>query len=136
MRAYIDTSAYLTILLGQRDAEALLERLAGAELLSSSLLVLEARRTIVHAARQRLLTEAESRSALTRVEEDVERLVLRDLTLDLCLAPDFPPVLTPRSLDLVHLRTALWFGRQEPLDAFVTTDVRQRNAARELGLPA
>ena len=136
MRVYLDTSAYLTVLLGQRDAVPLLDRVAGAALLSSSLLVLEAWRTIVHAARQGVLEEAEARAALTRVEEDVDRLVLRDLTLDLCLAPDLPPVLTPRSLDLVHLRTALWFHRQEPLDAFVTTDARQRDAARELGLPA
>jgi antitoxin (DNA-binding transcriptional repressor) of toxin-antitoxin stability system len=37
---------------------------------------------------------------------------------------------------LAHLRTALWFHRHEPLDCFVTRDEAQRQAAKELGLPA
>jgi hypothetical protein len=44
-------------------------------------------------------------------------------------------VSTPRSLDLAHLRTALWFHTAEPLDRFVTLDVSQEDAAKELGLP-
>jgi hypothetical protein len=35
--------------------------------------------------------------------------VLKDLSLDLCLDPSLQAISTPRSLDLVHLRTALWF---------------------------
>jgi hypothetical protein len=46
-----------------------------------------------------------------------------------------PVVTTPRSLDLAHLRTALWFHRREPLTRFVTLDETQADAARELGLP-
>lgn len=47
-----------------------------------------------------------------------------------------PAVTTPRSLELAHLRTALWFHRREPLDCFVTRDEAQHQAAKELGLPA
>jgi hypothetical protein len=47
-----------------------------------------------------------------------------------------PVVSTPRSLDLVHLKTALWFHREGPLDRFLTQDQTQAAAAREMGLPA
>jgi hypothetical protein len=44
-------------------------------------------------------------------------------------------VTTPRSLDLAHLRTALWFHASEPVHRFVTMDRDQRQAAQEMGLP-
>lgn len=46
-----------------------------------------------------------------------------------------PVVSTPRSPDLAHLRTALWFHGREALTRFVTLDGPQRQSARELGLP-
>ena len=72
---------------------------------------------------------------MDRVELDMELFVLRDLTLDLCASNLVPAVATPRSLDLAHLRTALWFHAAERLDRFVTQDGSQAQAARELGLP-
>jgi hypothetical protein len=42
---------------------------------------------------------------------------------------------TPWSLDLAHLRTALWFHAQQAIDRFVTMDASQEQAAKELGLP-
>jgi hypothetical protein len=72
---------------------------------------------------------------MDRVERDVELFVLRDLTLDLCASNLVPAVATPRSLDLAHLRTALWFHAADGLDRFVTLDDAQAQAARELGLP-
>jgi hypothetical protein len=53
----------------------------------------------------------------------------------LCESTLVPPIATPRSLDLAHLRTALWFHAAEPLSRFVTLDSGQRAAARDLGLP-
>jgi len=61
--------------------------------------------------------------------------VLRELTLDLCESNVLPAVATPQSLDLVHLRSALWFHAAERMDRFVTMDGAQEQAARELGLP-
>ena len=49
---YLDTSAYLCILLAEEGAEPLSEETAGAELLSSVLLVLEARRHLIRLARK------------------------------------------------------------------------------------
>ena len=86
-------------------------------------------------AREGALSADQFQTCLDRVAEDVEAFILRDLTLDLCVAPTMPALATPRSLDLAHLRTALWFHAQAPLTRFVTLDTRQEQAARELGLP-
>jgi hypothetical protein len=134
-RLYLDTSAYLCVLLAEDGARRLSEETAGAELLSSVLLVLEARRNLVRLARDRTLTAVQYKACMDRVEEDTELFVLRDLTLDLCASNLLPAVATPRSLDLAHLRTALWFHATEPIDRFVTLDAGQAQAARELGLP-
>jgi hypothetical protein len=68
------------------------------------------------------------------VEGDLRGIVLRDLTLDLCGSNLMPAVATPRSLVLVHLRTALWFDAEQAIERFVTVDSAQAQAARELGL--
>ena len=134
-RLYLDTSAYLGIVLGEDASDRLSRETDGAELLSSVLLVLEARRNLVRLARERTLTEQQYKTCMARVEADIRLLVLRDLTLDLCTSGILPAIATPRSLDLGHLRTALWFHEAERIDRFVTTDASQEDAARELGLP-
>lgn len=134
-RLYLDTSAYLCILLAEDGAERLSEQTAGAELLSSVLLVLETRRNLIRLAREGALTADQYEACMARVVTDAEHFVLRDLTLDLCASNLMPAVTTPRSLDLAHLRTALWFHADEPLERFVTVDASQAQAARELGLP-
>jgi predicted nucleic acid-binding protein len=134
-RLYFDTSAYLCVLLAEEGAERLSTETAGAELLSSVLLVLEARRNLVRLARDGALTAAQYKACMDRVEQDTDLFVLRDLTLDLCSSSPLPAIATPRSLDLAHLRTALWFHAAEPIERFVTLDASQAEAARELGLP-
>lgn len=134
-RFYVDTSAYLCILLGEAGHEALRRELDGGELLSSVLLVLESNRNLVRLSREGLLTAAEFHLCAASLEVDRGKFRLRDLTLDLCSAPAMPPVSTPRSLDLAHLRTALWFHAQEPLTRFVSLDEVQIACAREMGLP-
>jgi hypothetical protein len=134
-RLYLDTSAYLGVLLGENGSSRLARETVHAELLSSVLLVLEARRNLIRLAREGTLTAAQYKTCMDRVEQDVELFVLRDLTLDLCASSLVPAVATPRSLDLAHLRTALWFHAVERLDRFLTLDGAQAQAARELGLP-
>jgi len=135
-RVYLDTSAYLCLLLGEKGSDAVAKEIGQAELLSSVLLVLEARRNLVRLARDGTLTATQCRACLNRVDQDVDRFVLRDLTLDLCRSTVLPVVSTPRSLDLAHLRTALWFHAEEKIDRFVTMDESQSEAAGELGLPS
>lgn len=134
-RLYIDTSAYLCILLGEAGHEKLRRQVTGAELLSSVVLVLEAGRNLVRLSREGILTLADFRKCVSIFENDVQQFLLRDLTLDLCGSMMMPVVSTPRSLDLAHLRTALWFHQQERLTRFVSLDEVQLLSARELGLP-
>ena len=82
-RLYLDTSAYLCMLLGEAGSERLSKETERAELLSNVLLVLEARRNLIRLAREAVLTPAEYETCLARVEHDTSLLVLRDLTLDL-----------------------------------------------------
>jgi hypothetical protein len=132
---YLDTSAYLCLLLGEDGWQGVSEATDGAEVLSSVLLVLESRRNLIRLARDGVLTPDQYKKCMARVDTDTDRLVLRDLTLDLCASNLLPAIATPRTLDLAHLRTALWFHAAEPVERFVTMDRGQREAARELGLP-
>jgi hypothetical protein len=134
-RLYLDTSAYLCLILGQDGWERIAAVMDGSEILSSVLLVLESRRNLIRLARQVSISPDQYQALLTRVEADTTRFVLRDLTLDLCALNTLPAVATPRSLDVAHLRTALWFHAEKRLDRFVTNDASQESAAKELGLP-
>jgi hypothetical protein len=134
-RLYLDTSAYLTLLVHDPGWERLSDETAGAQLLSSVLLLLETKRSLVRLARDGVLRPDQYKVCVERVDSDARMFTLRDLTLDICSSNVMPAVSTPRSLDLAHLRTALSFHTAEPLDRFVTLDVSQEEAARELGLP-
>jgi len=134
-RIYIDTSAYLEILLDDTRADRLKSTVRGVRLLSSTLLILEARRSLVRLAREHTIDAGRYEQCVSQVQADIERLDLRDLSVDLCGTEPLPAVATPRSLDLVHLRTAIWFHQQAPIDRFVTLDAAQAQAARQLGLP-
>ena len=133
---YVDTSAYLCVLLAEDGWERLSDETAGAELLSSVLLVLEAKRNLIRLAREGTLKPEHYKACMDRVEADMRLFVLRDLTLELCESNTLPAIATPRSLDLAHLRTALWFHADERIERFVTLDGSQQQAAKELGLPA
>ena len=134
-RYYVDSSAYLCVLLGEAGWQRLAGELGGGQLLSSVLLALETERTLVYLSRAGRLTPAELQNALDRLGRDLEQFALRELTLDLCRSRAMPIVSTPRSLDLAHLRTALWFHERQALTRFVSLDVAQNQEAREVGLP-
>ena len=134
-RYYLDTSAYLAVILGEKGADQLSRTLEHGNVVSSVLLPLEAGRNLVRLSRERRISEETFSDALVRLREDIEGLALRDLTLDLCAEMVMPAVQIPRALDLGHLRTALWFHRQKPLTRFISLDERQLRSARELDLP-
>jgi hypothetical protein len=134
-RLYIDTSAYLCILLGERGHEKLLKEIRHAELLSSVLLVLETKRNLIRLSREGILTNADFQNCVSALNRDMQQFLLRDLTIDLCSSMTMPVVSTPRSLVLAHLRTAFWFHQQQRIARFVTLDASQAMSASELGLP-
>ena len=123
------------MLLAQEGSERLSKETVGAQLLSSVILVLETRRNLVRLARQGRLELEQYKNCIGRLEQDMSLFLLRDLTLDLCHSNTLPAVATPRSLDLAHLWTALWFHAAEKIDRFVSMDASQEQAAKELGLP-
>src|SRR5262245_755662 len=123
------------MLLREQGGEALSRQTAGAELLSSVLPILEAKRNLVRLTREGALQADQYKECLMRVESDLDFFLLADVTLAICQSNTIPAISTPRSLDLVHLRTALWFHSIERIDRFITNDESQRHAAKELGLP-
>lgn len=135
-RFYIDSSAYLSMLLGEAAGPDIERKTTGAEILSSVLLLLETTRTLVRLSRERRISALEHAAAMERLQKDMEVFDLCDVSLELCRSPTFPAVNIPRSLDLAHLRTALMYHAEGPLTAFLSLDERQVLAARELGLPA
>jgi hypothetical protein len=134
-RFYLDTSAYLASLLNEARAKFVRDTVANAEVVSSVLLVAETKRTLVRLSRTGALATESYLAVMRRVDEDVESFALYPVTHDLCSSSRMPTVSTPRTLDLLHLRTALLFHEQAPLTAFVSLDAAQMHAAMELGLP-
>jgi hypothetical protein len=134
-RLYLDSSAWLAMVLGEPDGAAIGRELDGAIWLSSTLLVVECHRNLVRLAREGQLTSRQLVTAVDRLDADLAHFVLMDLTLSLARSRVVPVVTTPRTLDLVHLQTALAFHGVEPLHRFVALDQALNEAARELGLP-
>lgn len=135
-RIYLDTSAYLAILLNQKEEKKILKLIHNQILCSSSILLIEAERNIIRLSRENEITPKEFSLARNKLLEDTASFILRDVTPDLALTGEFPPILMPRSSDLIHLRTALWFYKNGGLAGFVSLDWKQKEAAKELGLNA
>ena len=123
--AYLDTSAVVKLLVQEPETAALRRRLGGwPRRASAALLRVELLRAVRRAGLPRLMEGARRQLAsihLIRLDDDLlER------------ATDIEPA-TVRSLDAIHLATALSIGSD--LAAVVTYDARMSAAAHALGLP-
>ncbi|MFY9341283.1 MAG: hypothetical protein WAT39_02255 [Planctomycetota bacterium] len=134
-RLYLDASAYFSVLVRGEQSRQLETELRGAHLMSSVVLVLEVQRNLVRLVREKAISADQYLAMSDAMRATMEVLRLREVTLDLCLPAAMPAAVLPRSLDLIHLRTAQWFHAEEPLTRFVSLDRAQNHAARELGLP-
>jgi hypothetical protein len=132
---YLDSSAYLAVVLAQEGWAAIRKLTQGKRLASSVLFSLEVRRNIIRLHRESLISQSEADALRSRFDNDLPGILLRNVTPDLCGEYPFPSLRVPKSADLLHLRTALWLQSASRLEYFVTTDVAQRGAATELGLP-
>jgi predicted nucleic acid-binding protein len=123
---YLDTSAFAKLIRGERETsalEAFLRERPGAPLVSSALLLVETRRAVLRQAPDQL---ARTDLLLTRIDQvEITRAVLE--------AASRLPDPTLRSLDAIHLATALQLARD--LDALVTYDSRLATAAGRQRLP-
>lgn len=131
----MDTSAYLALLLGEKPSTKVESLLEHKICCSSVLLLIETERNLVRLGREKILSPKNHASALDQLKQDRELMILRDVTADLGLTGEFPSVHTPKTNDLIHLRTARWFSQNGGLEGFLSLDNRQSLAAKDFGLP-
>jgi len=123
---YLDTSAFAKLIQGEPETPALqrfLTEYPESTLVSSALLAVETRQAILRQAPDQL---ARADLLLTRIDQvDITRAVLE--------AASRLPAPSLRSLDAIHLATALQLGGD--LGALVTYDSRLAAAAGQQRLP-
>jgi predicted nucleic acid-binding protein len=131
---YVDTSFYLGILLKEPEALKINKSIGKASFCSSVFLISESQRNLIRLIREKKISLEDGDLAMVRLREDQRRIVLKELSLELCLGA-FPSVRIPRSSDLLHLRTASWFQSTGKLAYFVSMDSHQLASAEDLGIP-
>jgi predicted nucleic acid-binding protein len=126
---YADASALVKLVRQEPETAALATFLAGADIISSELVLTEVPRAVHRAASD---DPALPLDALMATADDVLQtlaLLPLDRTLLLAAGALAEPVL--RALDAIHIASAV---AVLPIDAFVTYDDRQGAAARLAGL--
>lgn len=122
-RVYLDASAAVKLLVVESESTALAEYLAHPRVrMSSRVLGVEVLRSV---RRLRPDSEDQARQLLAVME-------LVDLDPEIAARAGVLGPAGLRSLDAIHLASALSLGSE--LDAFVTYDARQADAARAAGL--
>ena len=136
MIAYAESSAVLAWILAEPNGEPVRNALAGAEhVVSSTLTYLECHRAIRRGARDGRLGPGDELAALQLLDQSRATWVTLEMHGAVLehAAGAFPhePV---RTLDAIHLATALEFRTAFPDLAVVSLDDRVRTNASELGL--
>jgi len=133
---YAETSALLRWLLGAHDAALIAGVLSETEtVFTSRLTTLEIERVLTRALELGKLGEAgatEARSLLARAEPQWRVIALVDDILERAARPF--PIEPVRTLDAIHLATALFASRLDGALQVLTTDRRIGENARRLGL--
>lgn len=125
-RYYLDASALVKLGVVEPQSDALRRRLDGySALFTSRLSAVEVPRAIERKG-------SGTTAAVRRIEDVVEGVSIIELDEGLARAASQLAPPTMRSLDAIHLASALSIRTE--LDAFVTYDVRLGEAARSLGL--
>lgn len=121
---YLDASAAAKLIIDETETDALRAWLGDRPLLVSSALL---RAELIRAVRRR------QPSLAPRARELVLRVGLREVDAGVLESAAMLDPLTLRTLDAIHLATAL--GLLEVLDALATYDLRMIEGAKQLGLP-
>ena len=123
MPFYVDSSAFVKLLVREAESDALKAYLAGTSLLTSVITPIEVGRSV---RRRGLDDQVGERELFLGVE-------IRDIDVAVSeRAASLQPVIL-RALDAIHLASAL--DLRTELDAFVTYDNRIAEGARALRLP-
>lgn len=129
MSLYVDSSAVLKRYIDEPDSET------AETLLRSDPALLTARHTIVEVRRNlaRLLGEADATAARSAFAEDMRVFSIIELDEITCeTGAGIAEMTGVRTLDALHLAAAQRIGG--PAVTFLTFDIRQAQAARNLGL--
>lgn len=123
-RVYVDASALVKLIVTEAESDALRGFLSGGPMLvSSRITAVEVRRV---AARQR------ERHIDEQVQSVMEGVLFVEVDQPMALAAGAVPPPSLRSLDAIHLASALSVA--DELDAVVTYDARLADAAHRAGL--
>jgi predicted nucleic acid-binding protein len=136
MAAYFDTSVLLSALLGDVHAARALEQWREeTDRVSSILLEVECR-TVLRRIPSAAITDAARREAERRLETALEEVTLKPLDEDiLAIVRSTPGLGGCRTLDAVHLATALYFHAAADDGFHIDTfDAQMGEVARRLGL--
>jgi predicted nucleic acid-binding protein len=126
---YADASALVKLVRGEAETAALGTFLAGADIVSSELVLTEVPRAVHRAASDDPTLPLD---ALMATADDVlQTLALLPIDRALLLAAGALAEPTLRALDAIHIASAV---AVLPIDGFVTYDERQAAAARLAGL--
>jgi predicted nucleic acid-binding protein len=132
---YVESSAVLSWLLGASGGERVAHVLRDADaIVASDLTVLECERVLIRARTSGLITEAaaaDQHAALARVSLHWTLLRVDSEVLDRCRHPF--PIEPVRTLDAIHLASALTARAAVPRVAMVSLDQRIRENAVRLG---
>jgi predicted nucleic acid-binding protein len=133
---YLESSALLQWLLGQSGAVEVRRRVDHAEVVLTSMLTLtEAERVLIRAETQGLLKGGDAqrlRGLLNRAQASWTRMTVSDAVLSRAARPF--PVEPVRTLDAIHLATALEFTTTFPDLRMLSFDRRLRSNAEALGI--
>jgi predicted nucleic acid-binding protein len=135
MTLYAETSGVLRWLFNEPQGDAILDRLRGATKVATSRLTLvEARRAIRRATREAGLSGAQRSQVLSTLALAAARWALLDLSRAVVERAEGEFPLEPiRTLDALHLSSALVLREALPDLAVLSTDDRLRANALELG---
>ena len=137
MTLYAETSAVLRWLFGEPDGREVREALSAASKVTCSrLTAIETRRVIRRAEREARITAAQRADVLAVFAQAASTWAILELVDDVARRADegFPsePV---RTLDAIHLASALFLRESFPDLVLLTADDRIRTNATQLGLP-
>ncbi len=135
MRVYVESSAVLAWLLGEPIGDVVLKHLANAEaIFTSAITLLECERALIRARTVEEIAEEgliDRRRVLTKASAHWHRVPLQDEILGRAGRPF--PVEPIRTLDAIHLASALAARSAVPNLVLLSLDRRIREASASLG---
>ncbi len=138
MTLYAETSAVLRWLFAEEGGETIRSALATAEKVTSSRLTLiETRRVVRRAEREGRITAAQAADLLAVFAQATSTWAVLEISEEVARrAEDGFPSEPVRTLDAVHLASALFLRQSFPALVILTADDRVRANAALLGFPA